>query len=73
MSILYVGIDLAKNVFAVHGVNEAGGAELRQPKITRGKLHALVAALPPCLSAWKLARARITGRACSRPMATPCV
>ncbi len=24
MSILYVGIDLAKNVFAVHGVNEAG-------------------------------------------------
>ena len=24
MSILYVGIDLAKNVFALHGVNEAG-------------------------------------------------
>ena len=32
MSILYVGIDLAKIVFAVHGVNEAGAAELRQPK-----------------------------------------
>ena len=41
MSILYVGIDLAKNVFAVHGVNESGAAELRQPKVTRGKLHAL--------------------------------
>lgn len=49
MSILYVGIDLAKNVFAVHGVNEAGGAELRQPKVTRGKLHALIASLPPCV------------------------
>ena len=32
MAILYVGIDLAKGVFAVHGVNEAGAAELRQPK-----------------------------------------
>jgi transposase len=41
MSILYVGIDLAKNVLAVHGVNEAGAAELRQPKVTRAKLRAL--------------------------------
>ena len=48
MNILYVGIDLAKNVFAVHGVNEAG-AELRQPKVMRAKLHALVASLPPCV------------------------
>ena len=49
MSILYVGIDLAKNVFAVHGVNEAGATELRQPKVTRAKLRALIAALPPCV------------------------
>ena len=49
MSILYVGIDLAKNVFAVHGVNEVGAAELRQPKVARGKLHALIASLPPCV------------------------
>lgn len=40
MGILYVGIDLAKNVFAVHGVNEAGSAELRQPNVARAKLHA---------------------------------
>jgi transposase len=26
MAILYVGIDLAKNVFAVHGVDEHGKA-----------------------------------------------
>ena len=49
MSILYVGIDLAKNVFAVHGVNTAGAAELRHPKVSRVKLHALIASLPPCV------------------------
>lgn len=49
MSILYVGIDLAKNVFAVHGVDESGTARLRQPKVARAKLHALIASLPPCV------------------------
>jgi transposase len=49
MAILYVGIDLAKNVFALHGVDEAGAARLKQPKVARGKLTAAVAALPPCV------------------------
>ena len=35
MNIITVGIDLAKNVFAVHGVDENGKAELAKPKITR--------------------------------------
>ena len=48
MTILTVGIDLAKNVFAVHGVNATGGVQLRQPKVARAKLNALVASLPPC-------------------------
>ena len=48
MAILTVGIDLAKNQFAVHGVNEAGKAELVRPNVPRAKLHAVVAALPPC-------------------------
>jgi transposase len=48
MAILYVGIDLAKNVFAVHGVNEAGRPELVRPSVARGKLHELIASLPPC-------------------------
>ena len=43
-----VGIDLAKNVFAVHGVGETGAVQLRQPKVARGALNALIAALPPC-------------------------
>ena len=49
MTILTVGIDLAKNVFAVHGVNEAGKAELVRPAVPRDKLHELIASLPPCL------------------------
>jgi transposase len=48
MTIVCVGIDLAKNVFALHGVNEAGGVGLKQPKVARAKLNALVAALRPC-------------------------
>jgi len=49
MAIIATGIDLAKNVFAVHGVNETGTVLLRQPKVARGKLNALVASLPPCV------------------------
>jgi len=49
MTILTVGIDLAKNVFAVHGVNAAGKPELVRPAVPRDKLHALIAALPPCV------------------------
>jgi transposase len=48
MSIVYVGIDPAKNVFAVHGVSATGGVELRQPKVARSKLNEVVAALPRC-------------------------
>ena len=48
MAILTVGVDTAKNVFAVHGVNAANKVQLRQPKVARGKLTALVASLPPC-------------------------
>lgn len=49
MTILYVGIDLAKNVFAVHAVNEAGKPELVRPRVTRGKLLELIASLTPCV------------------------
>jgi transposase len=49
MAIEFIGIDLAKNVFAVHGVNEAGHPELVRPTVAREKLHELIAALPPCV------------------------
>ena len=48
MSIMTVGIDLAKNVFAVHGVDENGKAVLIKPKVSREQLLPLVAQLPPC-------------------------
>lgn len=51
MAILYVGIDLAKSVFAVHGVNDAGKPALIKPSVSRGKLLELIAALPPCVVA----------------------
>lgn len=49
MTIIATGIDLAKNVFALHGVDAKGEVQLRQPKVTRGKLLEVVAALPPCV------------------------
>ena len=49
MTILTVGIDLAKNVFAVHGVNQAGRPELVKPAVARDKLLELIASLPPCV------------------------
>jgi transposase len=48
MAILYVGIDLAKNVFAIHGVDEHGKPALVRPSVQRARLHQLVAVLPPC-------------------------
>ena len=35
MSIVFAGIDLAKNVFALHGMNAASAVQLRQPKVAR--------------------------------------
>ena len=48
MAILYIGIDLAKNVFALHAVDEAGRAVLVRPSVARGKLLELIASLPAC-------------------------
>ena len=49
MNILPVGIDLAKNVFALHGVDQSGKAIFIKPKVVRGQLLDMVAQLPPCL------------------------
>lgn len=49
MAILTVGIDLAKTVFALHGVDQNGKAVLVKPKVARGQLLEVIANLPPCL------------------------
>ncbi len=47
MAIIATDIDLATNVFSVHGVDRGGKVLLRQPKVGRAKLNALMAPQPP--------------------------
>jgi transposase len=49
MKIMTIGIDLAKNVFAVHGIDEQGKAVLVRPRVRREQLLELVASLTPCV------------------------
>lgn len=48
VTIVFVGIDLAKNVFALHGVDDAGKARLVRPAVRRDQLVETIAKLPPC-------------------------
>jgi transposase len=48
MKITTVGIDLAKNVFQVHGVNEHGKAALKR-QLEREQVAAFFANMPRCL------------------------
>jgi transposase len=48
MNIATMGIDLAKNVFQLHGVNGHGKVVLRR-QIHRGQMRGLFVNLPPCL------------------------
>ena len=43
-----LGIDLAKNSFQLHGIDEGGQIVLKR-KLSRKKLTAFIAKLPPCL------------------------
>ncbi len=71
MSIITIGIDLAKNVFAVHGVDANGKAVLAKPKVSREQLLPLIASCRRAGSAWKPAPGHITGRAGFASTATP--
>jgi transposase len=48
MDTTVIGIDLAKNIFQVHGINSIGEVTIRK-KLTRAKLIEFMATLPPCL------------------------
>ncbi len=56
-----VGIDLAKNVFSLHGVDANGKVALRRT-VRRGELAQAVAALPPCVIGMKAQRLHLIGR-----------
>jgi transposase len=48
MTVVLLGIDLAKNVSALHGVDAAGKSCLVRPQVRRDQLTELIAKLPPC-------------------------
>ena len=47
-TVAVVGVDLAKSVFQMHGVDESGAVVLRR-RVSRGQFVKLFAKLPPCL------------------------
>ncbi|MBL0941722.1 MAG: transposase, partial [Alphaproteobacteria bacterium] len=48
MQVKTIGIDLAKNIFQVYGVDQYGHPVL-QKRLSRGKLAEFMVNLPPCL------------------------
>jgi transposase len=47
-TVTIIGLDIAKSVFQVHGVDAQGEAVVRR-RLTRGRLLKFFAGLPPCL------------------------
>jgi transposase len=48
MEVTTLGIDLAKSIFQLHGVDTHGKITV-QPRVSRAKLRETIAQLPPCL------------------------
>jgi transposase len=48
MQVTTIGLDLAKHIFQVHGVDETGTATVRK-RLRRAQVLSFFAALPPCL------------------------
>jgi len=66
MKVRAVGIDVAKNVFQIHCVDEQGKVLLRK-QLKRSQVASFFANLSPCLIGMEAAVARITGRvSCNR-------
>lgn len=62
MDIKTLGIDLAKNLFRVHGV-DAKGKTIVKRQLRRRQLLPFMAQLPACLVEWKPVVEHTTGRA----------
>ena len=61
MQIARIGLDLAKYVFEIHGVDAHGKTVLRKT-LRRHAVSTFFANLPPCLAGWRLRTARTFGR-----------
>jgi transposase len=66
-----IGLDIAKSVFQVHGV-DAGGQVVIRRQLKRRYVLAFFQKLSRCLAASKPVPRRIIGRASSRLLATAC-
>jgi transposase len=62
MQLCTIGIDIAKNVFQVHGVNATGKVVLTR-QLRRKQVLEVFAKLPPCLIGMEACARRIIGRA----------
>ena len=57
-----IGVDLAKNVFQLHGAAADGSVVFRK-RLTRVQFHKFMSGHPACIVAMGPVAARITGRA----------
>src|SRR5690348_9875736 len=64
-----LGIDLAKTVFQLQGIDARGHVLIRK-QVRRGELLATIARLPPCLQVWRLVRVLTIGRGSFGALAT---
>lgn len=69
--VITIGIDLAENVFAVHGVDDSGKPALVKPKVARADLLSLILQLLPCLVSMKACSGAHRWARQFRTMATP--
>jgi len=71
MKITTVGIDLAKNVFQVHGIDERGKVLVKK-QLRRDQMAVFFTNLPPCLIGMEACGSAHHWRARSRRWVTPC-
>ena len=71
MQVTTIGLDIAKNVFQVHGIDAAEKVVVRK-QLRRRQVLAFFKAFRRALSAWKPVPRPIIGRANSRSLATRC-
>ena len=72
MQITTIGLDIAKNVFQVHGIDAAEKVVVRK-QLRRGQILGFFEALPRfALWAWRPARHLTIGHVNSRSLATRC-
>jgi transposase len=66
-----IGLDLAKNVFQVHGLDGSGNVVVRK-QLRRSQVEPFFAKLSPVIVGIEACGARITGAACLGSLDTTC-